>query len=119
LSEEGLLIRARAKHDEFLADLQNKRNLRNLTERLIELKTGDQAESVKLSDLPKASARIPRRRQPSLRYVSQCQATLKNLVAFLEAKGAQDLDAVTERQIAAFLESEADRGISGKRWNDI
>ena len=111
--------RARAKHDEFLADLQNKRNLRNLTERLIELKTGDQAESVKLSDLPQAWARIPRRRQPSLRYASQCQATLKNLVAFLEAKGAQDLDSVTERQIAAFLESEADRGISGKRWNDI
>jgi integrase len=112
-------VRARAKHDELLADLQSKRNLRNLTERLIELKTGDPAESIKLSDLPKAWAEIPRRRQPSARYASQCQATLKHLVAFLEAKGVEDLDSVTARQIAAFLEFEADRGISGKRWNDI
>ena len=76
-------------------------------------------ESVKLAHLPDAWEKLPRRRQLSARYASQARATLRRLAAFLEARGVEDLDSVTERQIAAFLESEADRGISGKRWNDI
>ena len=112
-------VRAQARHDEFLAALRDKRNLMELTRRMIELKTGDSAESVKLVNLPAAWAKIPRRRQPSARYASQCQATLRRLAAFLEARGVEDLDSATERQVASFLESEADRGLSGKRWNDI
>ena len=76
--------RAKDAHDRVLDTVEQKRNLQELTQRVIELKTGSRTEAVGLADLPEAWERIPRKRKPVDRYVSECQWTLMRFVSFVQ-----------------------------------
>jgi len=106
----SIVEKARAKHDSA-----------RLVEKLYEIKTGEQIQSVMLAELPKQWDMIPRKRTPNGRYAEQCRSTLARFVAFVGGHNSQitELGHVTRQTARAFLSAEADRGVSAKTWNDV
>lgn len=113
--------RAKIKHDECLSEIQNKRNLQKLTERMIELKTGEPVQSVQLKELSEAWLKIPRRKELSKQYASVSQSRLKRFADYMQEhwSNVETLDSVTQSHVSAFMEAEEKRGLSPKTWNDV
>jgi len=111
---------AQAKLDQIIEDVRTKNNTVRLVEQIYEIKTGERIKTVKLDELADEWAKIPRRREPDERYASQCQSTLRRFVEFVRTRNAKaDELAHVNRTIArAFMDAEADRGVSPKTWND-
>jgi integrase len=114
--------RAKAKErlDNVIEEARRKYDSAHLVERIYEIKTGERIKSVALHKLPEEWARIPRRRKPNEQYAAQCQAILTRFVAFIQAKNpkARELAHVTRSLARSFLESEAERKVTAKTWND-
>ena len=91
-----------------------------MVQRLAEIKTGKKIEFPLLAELPKLWMGIPRRRKPGERYVAQCQGVLQNFVKFVQAEQptAKEFVTVTPDTARAFMDAEAERGLSPKTWND-
>jgi hypothetical protein len=117
---------ARAEHDRVEKDLKEKRNVEQLTQRLIEVKTGGPRESVKLADLPEEWAKTLRRRfkapmvvgakgdkaREEKRYVQECRQILNRFVEYLREHHpkAADLLDVTPQMSKEFMGFEETRG---------
>jgi integrase len=111
---------ALAKLKSIVAEARTKRDSARLVEKLYEIKTGEQIQSVKLAELPDEWAKIPRKRPPNERYAGQCRSTLARFAAFVHTHNAQaeELGHVTRQTARAFMEAEATRGVTAKTWND-
>lgn len=111
--------RAMAEHDRVLAELKTKHNVEELTQRMIEAKTGARLDTIKLTDLPSAWERIPRRRKPSDSRARSCKAVLQHFVSFLKVRypNASEMYDVTQQMTVDFMKSEEKRGVSGRTWN--
>jgi len=111
---------AQAKLDSLVADSRIKHDSARLVEKLYEIKTGEQIQSVKLAELPDEWTKIPRKRTPDGRYAGQCRSTLARFATFVQTHNAQaeELGHVTRQTARAFMEAEAARGVTSKTWND-
>jgi integrase len=111
---------ALAKLDSIIKESRTQHDSARLVEKLYELKTGEQIQSVKLAKLPDEWTTIPRKREPSTRYAAQCRVTLGNFAAFARRHNAQadELGHVTRSMAQAFMAAEAARGVTAKTWND-
>ena len=107
-------------HDRILSEIQNKQNLEELTQRVIELKTGSRVEAVKLEDLPDTWEQLPRPRATVPRYSNMVRSRLLRFAMFIQnnSPSVEDLDMVTREHARAFMDAEDARGISPKTWND-
>jgi integrase len=116
LSRERALI----KHDACLAEIEDKRNLQHLTERMIELKTDAPVESVPLKNIVSEWSKIPRSKTPSQKYSAVVKSRLKRFVGFIGSRfpAVDDLDMVARKHVQAFMDEEEARGIGPKTWND-
>ncbi|HPA17483.1 MAG TPA: tyrosine-type recombinase/integrase [Verrucomicrobiae bacterium] len=120
----GAFERSRAvaleKLEALAQEARRRHGAAHLLERIVEIKTGESVRSVGLDALAEEWAKIPRRRDPSLRYAMQCRALLGRFVAFVRAKSpqARELAQVTRGIARAFLEAESRRGVTAKTWND-
>jgi integrase len=113
--------RAIQEHDRILKTIKERGNLEELTQRIIELKTGKRSESVKLSDLPDAWEKIPRKRVPCQAHIDNKKSILRKFVKFIltNYRDVEEMADVTRDMMAAFMESETERGISGRSWNIV
>lgn len=91
-----------------------------MVQRLAEIKTGKKIEFPKLAELEGLWLSIPRRRQPSARYVARCLGVLKGFVSFVEENQptAKEFVTVTPETVRAFMDAASARGLSPKTWND-
>ena len=111
---------ALAKLESLQAEAQSRQGAERLVERLYEMKTGEKIKSVRLAELGQEWAGIPRKHAPNERYASQCQSTLKRFAAFVRQENpkAMELAHVSRTVARAFMDAEAERGVTGKTWND-
>jgi len=89
-------------------------------QRLIEIKTGREAQFPLLEDLPALWDAIPRRRKPNAQYARHCQRNLQRFVDFAEEKQphTKEFATVTPETARAFMDAEEARGMSPKTYND-
>jgi integrase len=111
--------RAKAAHDRLLEEELSSQHLEDLTQRIIEAKTGTRLDFVKLDGVPDAWAAIPRKRQPSSQYLETAKGTLRRFSTYIRKyySAAEELAAVRAEHVRAFLKSEEARGISSRTWN--
>lgn len=112
--------RAQAKLDQIIEEARQKQNASHLAQRIYEIKTGEQIQSVRLNDLPDEWSSIPRKRKPNVRYAKQCQSTLKRFAAFVKDANpkAREMGNVTRTLARSFMDAEEARGVTAKTWND-
>ena len=111
---------AQAKLDGIVEEARTRLGSARLVEKLYEIKTGEAIRSVPLSNLPEEWAKIARKRKPNARYSSQCQSTLKRFTAFVRHENVKTVEIahITRAAARAFMDAEANRGITAKTWND-
>jgi integrase len=126
LTEEGDKAFERSKgkaiheHDRVLEAVRAKHNREELTQRVLELKTGHRLESVRLGDLAQMWERIPRKRKNNERYSRATKAQLTRFAAFMRERfpAVEDLDTLTREHVRAFMDAEDLRKVGAKTWND-
>ncbi|HOC54468.1 MAG TPA: hypothetical protein PKI20_02470 [Verrucomicrobiota bacterium] len=101
------------------AEARTVRDSARLVERLYALKTGKEVREVKLSELETEWAGLARRRALADKYAREGRKTLGRLVAFVRSRNrrATDLAHADPETVAAFMQAEKDRGVSGRTWN--
>ncbi len=111
--------RARAAHDRLMEEELSKKSVGDLTQRVIEARTGARIEFLKVKDIPDAWAAIPRKRQPSKQYIDTAKGTLKRFADFMcrHHSETEDMATVRAEHIKAFMDTETARGISPRTWN--
>jgi len=111
---------AQAKLDQVIEEAQNKKDSAHLVERIYEIKTGEQIDSVALADLPNEWMKIPRRKKLNERYADQSRAILSKFAAFVQEHNphAEEIAHVTRQLAREFMDAEAARGMTAKTWND-
>jgi integrase len=112
---------AQVKLAALVEEARSKRDSIRLVEKLYRLKTGEELITIALADLPDEWLRIPRKRKPNARYAAQCRSTLTRFVTFIRERFPQiaDLSCVTRQVALEFMESESNRGVTPKTWNDV
>ncbi len=112
--------RAQLDFDKQVADMRGNPLQERMVQRLAEIKTGKKIEFPKLAELEGLWLAIPRRRQPSARYVARCLGVLKGFVSFVEENQptAKEFVTVTPETVRAFMDAASARGLSPKTWND-
>ena len=124
-SEDSAFVQSRGmaiqEHNRILKTIKERGNLEELTQRIIELKTGRRIESVKLSSLADVWEKIPRKQTPSQAHIEIRKSILRRFVDFILTNypDADEMADVTRDMVAAFMESEEKRGISGRTWNIV
>jgi len=103
-----------------MEEYRKQHNIEELTQRIIEAKTGTRFETVKIKDVPAAWDKIPRRRKPTVLHSSNARALLKRFVAFMHKTNPKivEMCEVTRQMAQDFLASEEARGITAKTWNN-
>jgi hypothetical protein len=111
--------RAKAAHDRLQATVASKSAVEDLSQRIIEAKTGTRLDFVKIAAIPDAWLALPRKRKPSPRYVQTSRQTLRRFADYImeQFPGAEDLASLRAEQVRAFLDTEAARGIAPRTWN--
>ena len=111
--------RAREGHDTLLKRELSQKHTEELAQRIIEAKTGTRLDFVKVEAVPEAWAVLPRKRPPCPQYVETAKGKLRRFVDFMRRHHpeAEDLAAVRADHVRAFLDAEAQRGISPRTWN--
>ncbi len=112
--------RAMEAHDKQLRQLEEDRTGEKTLTKLAELKTGREVTFPKLADLARHWAAIPRRKPPGAAYARQCRITLERFAAFAteHQRGVEEFVAIKPETAKAFMDAEAERGVSPKTWND-
>ena len=112
--------RARAAHDRLLEEELSKKHVEDLTQRLIEAKTGTRLDFVKVEAVPEAWAKIPRKREPCPKYFEASKAKLRAFADFMRRhhREAEDLAAVRAEHVRAFLDAESGRSLAPRSWNE-
>lgn len=113
-------IEAKAALDEAIEKARRPHDAAHLVERIYELKTGTRLKTVPLKGLADEWAKVPRRRKPNVRYAKQCAAVIDRFVTYMRTNYPQatELPAVSRDMAIAFLNTEDERGVSNKTWND-
>lgn len=95
---------AQAKLDQITDEARRKHDSAHRVERIYEIKTGEQIQSVKLAEQPEEWAKIPRKRTPNERYAAQCHSTLKRFADFVRDHNAhaEELGHVTRQTARAW-----------------
>jgi hypothetical protein len=76
---------AMSEHDKIKQDLENKKNVSELTKKLIEIKTGGKSiKSVPLDDMPKLWMEARRERGKAGKYTGECVVILNRFVNFIK-----------------------------------
>lgn len=111
--------RALSAHDRIRDEVRSRTNLQEVQQKIIELKTGNRLEGVALASLPDKWERIPRKRKLSDSHKKQCRDVLGKFVLFMQERWptVTDLTEVTREHVAAYMDSEATRGVSPRTWN--
>lgn len=111
--------RAREAHDTLLKRELSQKHIEELAQRVIEAKTGTRLDFVKVEAVPEAWAALPRKRPPCPQYVETAKVKLRRFVDFMRehCPEAEDLATVRADHIRAFMDAEAQRGISPRTWN--
>ena len=112
--------RAQLDFDKQVGDIRGNPLQERMVQRLAEIKTGKKIEFPKLDELEGLWLSIPRRRQPSRRYVARCLGVLRGFASFVteHQPTAKEFVTVTPDTARAFMDAAAARGLSPKTWND-
>lgn len=106
---------AKVKHDEMERELRDKRNLGRLTERLIEIKTGDEDPTgfTPLDELPRRWSETRHKRGKNTKYAEECKVILERFVTFIREKhpAVKELLLVTAPIAKAFMQAEESRRV--------
>lgn len=107
--------------DRMLRGMRQQKTEIQILEELYRLRTGHEIKRVKIHDLAREWERIPRKKQPSVRYGDLCRATLKRFQDHIAATHPDllDITQITKDMAIAFLKAEEERGISDSTWNDV
>jgi len=113
-------IKAQTKLNEIVDEARRSSGAVRILEKIYEEKTGEVIESIELEKLSEEWAKIPRRRPVNERYADQCKSTLDRFVKFVQDKYPQTIELmlVTPTIARAFMDAEAERGVTSKTWND-
>jgi integrase len=111
---------AQAKLDGIVEEARTQQGSARLVEKLYEIKTGETLRSAKLRHLAEEWAKIPRKRKPSDRYVEQSKVALQRFADFVakENPKAEEVAHVTRALAQAFMDKEANRGVTARTRND-
>ncbi len=111
--------RALAAHDRLREEELSKKGVEDLSQRIIEAKTGSRLNFVSVATIPDAWASLSRKRQPCDRYIKTAKNNLGRFVTFLQKHdpNVDDLAAVRAEHVRMFLDDEAKRGIAPRTWN--
>ena len=107
-----------AEHDQIKADLENKKNVSELTKKLIEIKTGGNSiKSVLLDDLPKLWLQTRRERSKASKYTGECEVILTRFVTFIKLNypKATELLLITPEMANAFMAEEEKRAVGSAK----
>ena len=112
--------RAMTAYEEQRKKLLEDRNGEKALQKIAELKTGRAVTFPKLAELADWWAKIPRRKAPDERYALQCRLRLTHFADFVaeHQPGATEFIEVKPETATAFMQSEAERKVSPKTWND-
>ncbi|MCZ7636723.1 MAG: hypothetical protein M5U12_12235 [Verrucomicrobia bacterium] len=112
--------RAMEAHDKRFREMQEDRTGEKALTKLAEIKTGREVTFPKLADLARHWDAIPRRKPPGTAYAKQCRLTLERFAAFAadRQRGVEEFVAIKPETAKAFMDAEAERGVSPKTWND-
>lgn len=112
--------RAQLDFDKQVGDIRGNPLQERMVQRLAEIKTGKKIEFPKLDELEGLWLSIPRRRQPSKRYVARCLGVLRGFVSYVteHQPTAKEFVTVSPDTARAFMDAAAARGLSPKTWND-
>ncbi len=112
--------RAMEAHDKQLRKLEEDRTGEKTLTKLAEIKTGREVTFPKLRDLPQHWASIPRRKAPGAAYANHCRLVLERFATFAadHQRGVEEFVAIKPETAKAFMDAEAERGVSPKTWND-
>ena len=112
--------RAMEAHDKRFREMQEDRTGEKALTKLAEIKTGREVTFPKLADLARHWDAIPRRKPPGAAYAKQCRLTLERFAAFAadRQRGVEEFVAIKPETARAFMDAEAERGVSPKTWND-
>lgn len=107
--------------DRMLQDMRRQKTEVQILEELYRLRTGHKILRIKIHDLADAWERIPRKKQPSVRYCDQCRSTLRRFQNDIVAShpDVADITQITKNMAVDFLKAEEERGISNSTWNEV
>jgi len=110
---------AMAAHDLLQEELRSKKTVEDLTQRLVQVRTGAKKDFVTLASVPERWVKFHRESKISESHRSYGVGVLKRFVAFMARRwpDCKELIDVRENHVAAFLEAESARGISARTWN--
>ena len=111
--------RARAEHDRVRDEILSKKNTVELTQRIIEIKSGSRLTSTNVADLVETWVNLPRKRTPTPQHVDNSTAKLRSFVGYMRSEfpDTEELIAVSAAQVKLFMDQEEGRGISARTWN--
>ena len=106
--------------DKFMATLTKRTSEEELIQKVHEIRTGERIKSLPVGDMFQKWKELPRRRQPSSRYLVVVSAYFRRLCAFLgqnypNVKSAHE---VLHGMARDYMASETNRGISPKTYNN-
>ena len=109
---------AMSEHDKIKQDLENKKNVSELTKKLIEIKTGGKSiKSVPLDDMPKLWMEARRERGKAGKYAGECVVILNRFVNFIKLNYPKvtELLMITPEMAKAFMETEEKRAVGSPK----
>jgi integrase len=111
---------AKAAMDKFLASLDARASEEELIQKVHVIRTGSRIKSIPLSEMFKEWKELPRRREPSRRYLETTASVFARFTTFLK-KNYPNVNMASDilpDMARAYLKSEAARGISPKTYNN-
>ncbi len=112
--------RARVAHDRLLGEELTKKTVEELSQRIIEAKTGTRLDFVKVAKVAEAWATLPRKKgPPCAQHLEASQNKLRRFADYMSRHfpKVKDLAEVRAEHAKGFLDAEEKRGISARSWN--
>ncbi|WP_334319327.1 site-specific integrase [Termitidicoccus mucosus] len=113
--------KAQAELEKWQLELKRRTTAEELIQTVHEIRTGERIQSIALADAFARWLALPRRRQPSSRYVDQAKSWMTRFVAYLKSNypSAREMDDVHSNMARTFFSDEQKRGIAPKTYNNI
>ncbi len=113
-------VKAQAAHDRLREELNKKTSAQDILERIHEIKTGSKIAGVELDKIKDRWAAVPRKRKLDDHYIRSVGGCIDRLTSFLKVqhKTVREMSAVQPAHAKAFMQSEEERGVSPKTYNN-
>jgi integrase len=110
---------AQAVLDRILRDLDDGRQQEELAQQVYRAKYGQKLSILPLKELSDYWERIPRKRPPTPRYVSQCRMILQSFVDWMKKHhpDVKDVGGVIHEVAEAYMRNLDDGSITNRTWN--